>query len=135
MSYATKEQIDSLSATHEIPLKKDVIYDKSIEYISRNFGSGKHVLDMQDKPNGKIVGNISTPVNHGFHTATSKLVIFVKDGKYKIFLENIQQYGNGTPHDVIMLLERDFETVKEFFFKLDKEHFDFLNGKNSKSDF
>lgn len=135
MTYATKEQIDALSSTHETTLKKEIIFDKSIEYISRSFGSGKAVLELQDKANWKIIGNITCPVNYGYHTATAKMIIFIKDNKYKIFLENVMQHGNATPNQVIPLLERDYEPVKECFTKIDNSHYSFLTNKDKKEDF
>jgi uncharacterized protein YajQ (UPF0234 family) len=134
MTYATKEQIDALSSTHETTLKKEIIFDKSIEYISRSFGSGKAVLELQDKANWKIIGNITCPVNYGYHTATAKMIIFIKDNKYKIFLENVMQHGNATPNQVIPLLERDYEPVKECFTKIDNSHYSFLTNKDKKEE-
>lgn len=134
-SYATKEQIDSLQSVREVPIKKDLIFAKSLEWISRNYMSSKNVIELQDKENGKIVGNISFPIEKGFHTAVAKLVIAIKEGKYKIYLDNIIQYGNAQPNITYQLFEANFLDAKAKFNEIDNELFAFIQGKNSKDNF
>lgn len=134
-SHVTKEQVDSLQSVREVQLKKDLIFAKSLEWMSRNFVSSKNVIELQDKENGKIVGNITFPTEKGFHTARATMVITIKDNRYKLYMENLYQNGNATPHIVVEMFEANFPDAKAKFNQIDNELYAFLQGKNSKDNF
>jgi len=79
----------------EVPeLKKDDIYNRVLNYFIYNYGSGKSVIQTQDKENGQIIGkglydNIHTFSNgFGFvYLSTWHIArVDVKDGKARVIL-------------------------------------------------
>ena len=79
----------------EVPnMKKDDIYNRVLNYFVYNYGSGKSVIQTQDKENGQIIGkglyeNLHT-FSNGFgwvYLSTWHIVrVDVKDGKARIIL-------------------------------------------------
>jgi len=79
----------------EVPeMKKDDIYNRALNYFVYNYGSGKSVIQTQDKENGQIIGkglyeNFLT-FSNGFgmvYLGTWHIVrVDVKEGKARILL-------------------------------------------------
>ena len=79
----------------EVPdMKKDEIYNRALMYFVYNYGSGKSVIQTQDKENGQIIGkglyeNLQT-FSNGFgwvNLSTWHIVrVDVKDGKARVIL-------------------------------------------------
>lgn len=82
----TKENLTKQVVVDLPGLSKDAIYKKSLEWIAVSFGSGKEVLEYQNKEDGKIIGNISTvmPSLVLSFKAGSSLTIEAKDGKARL---------------------------------------------------
>ena len=94
------ELIDTVSGT------KDELYVKAHEFIARNFGSAKAVIDMQDKEAGKLIGkplfyyeNSIQNTRTGSHTfrddVTYVISIDVKDGKYRCVVSDFNHKGGS----------------------------------------
>lgn len=106
----------------EVPaMKKDDIYNRVLMYFVYNYGSGKSVIQTQDKENGQIIGkglyeNVQT-FSNGFgwvNISTWHIArVDVKDGKARIILtlteysENFK--GSISSHNVT----EDFPINKE----------------------
>lgn len=93
---ASREQIQSLRFTKDLPGKKQAeIFDKALEWGIRNFGSGKSVIDIQDKAQGKIVANRSIPTKSIQGGMSARLefqtVIYIKDNSIEVFQENLSE--------------------------------------------
>ena len=79
----------------EVPdMKKDDIYNRVLNYFVYNYGSGKSVIQTQDKENGQIIGKGIYDRLHTFsngsgwvYLGTWHIVrIDVKDGKARIII-------------------------------------------------
>lgn len=106
----------------EVPeMKKDDIYNRVLMYFVYNYGSGKSVIQTQDKENGQIIGkglyeNLQT-FSNGFgwvNLSTWHIArVDVKDGKARIILtlteysENFK--GSISSHNV----KEDFPINKD----------------------
>ena len=93
---ATREEIQSLRFTKDLPGKKQSeIFDKTLEWGIRYFGSAKSAIDIQDKTAGKIVANRSIPtksIQGGFAARLEfQTVIYIKDGFIEVFGENYSE--------------------------------------------
>jgi hypothetical protein len=87
----------------EVPeMKRDDIYNRVLNYFIYNYGSGKSVIQTQDKENGQIIGkglyeNLRTFSNGmGFvNLSTWHIVrVDVKDGKARIIL-TLSEYSEN----------------------------------------
>lgn len=79
-------------------IKKDVLFKKSLEWVATNFGSGKQVLEYQDKETGKIIGNIVTTktVFLAQYRFFSTMTIEVKDEKARLSFQVNSLNVDGT---------------------------------------
>lgn len=81
----------------EVDLKKDAIYDATLQWLAETFVSSKSVIEFQDKGSGKIIGNIRVeiqmhdPIFGAAWTANAKATqkIEIKDGKFRMSFSNI----------------------------------------------
>lgn len=105
----------------EVPeMKKDEIFNRVLNYFVYNYGSGKSVIQTQDKDNGLIVGkglyenvfagNLLTPT---YIDAWHIVRVDVKDGKARIII-TLTQYdekitgGNTPPSYFSFKIEQTF---------------------------
>jgi len=67
-------------------MTKNQIFVKSINWLAENFRSSKSVIELQDKEQGKIVGNIVTSEVIFISTFQyeSKMIIDIKDSRVRI---------------------------------------------------
>lgn len=82
----------ALEMVHEVPLKKDEIFNRSLEWMAKTFVDSKEVIELKDKESGKIIGKgIVTFTNMGMATIPCRytLTIEAKDGKYRASFENL----------------------------------------------
>jgi len=114
----------------EVPeMKKDEIYNRVQNYFVYNYGSGKSVIQTQDKENGLIVGKgIYKDVHVGISLLTTYIDAWhivrvdVKDGKARIIL-TLTEYdkkivgGNTPPSYVTMKVEQEFPINENGMFK------------------
>ena len=87
----------------EVPdLKKDVIFNRALNYFTYNYVSGKAVVQTQDKENGLVVGKGVYDNVHGKSIdAWHILRVDVKDGRARVML-TLTEYekkkdGGNTP--------------------------------------
>jgi hypothetical protein len=83
----TKENLTKQIVVDFPGMKKDAIYKKTLEWIATSFGSGKEVIEYQNKDDYKIIGNIKTAIPGGLgltFMAGSSMTIEVKDDKARI---------------------------------------------------
>ena len=79
------------TSIHEVKLKKDIIYDRIMIYIARNSQFPKEALRYNNKSQGVITFNsvvngeiLENPTYAYKYKVEYKVVIYVKDNKYKI---------------------------------------------------
>lgn len=78
----------------EVPeLKKDEIFTRVINYFKYNYGSGKSVIQTQDKEKGLIVGKgVYDNIHVGISLATTYvdiwhiLRVYIKEGRVRVIL-------------------------------------------------
>lgn len=71
-------------------LAKDKVYDKTLQWISRNFKSAKSVIEYQDRNAGTIIGNGRTNFGNFVEIPVSfTMEITIKDGKYRVVFDNL----------------------------------------------
>ncbi len=129
----TPEQLMHQEIVDLSGMKKDLIFQKSLEWISTTFGSGKSVLDYSDKESGKIVGNIFThfTIVIAKVNVKVKMTIDIKDGKARL------TYSPSTI--VYEDIERDIRSgevddVKESFKPITNSYMDFMLKQKSNND-
>jgi hypothetical protein len=119
----------------EVPeMKKDDIYNRVLNYFIYNYGSGKSVIQTQDKENGLIVGKgLYNDVHIGISIVTTYIDAWhivrvdIKDGKARIIL-TLTEYdkkvtgGNTPPSYSTMKIEQEFPINEKGMFKT-------VNGK------
>jgi hypothetical protein len=86
--YELVNSVDSIS--------KDVIFDRTKFWIAQFFNSSKHVIDFEDKENGKLTfsGTLNFISEKKFYNGQGhinfKAIVQVKDSKYKISIYNFE---------------------------------------------
>lgn len=121
----------------EINLTKEQIFDKSILWIAENFKSAKSVLEIQDKTNGKIIGNSNFDIPYLMSSATINFTISIdiKDGKYRITYTNliIDYYRTNEGSADLLGKKRVIEMSRQLAFKrfieINKSLNDYMNKK------
>lgn len=110
----------SFVGVHDVPLSKEIIFSKTIEWAAKNFHSANDVIQLQDKATGKIV-------LHGLFTATGSFQsvetpysanIDIKEGKYRIEFIDLRDY-----HAALN------QAVKDHFTQTDAELLEFIGAK------
>jgi len=86
---------------------KDELFVKANEWVAKSFVDAKSVIQMHDKEAGKIIAKgvmtvntsfmLYTLTNHVSYTAT----ISIKEGKYKIVLDNFELFETVTTSRVV----------------------------------
>jgi hypothetical protein len=114
----------------EVPeIKKDDIYNRVQNYFVYNYGSGKSVIQTQDKENGLVVGKgLYNDVHVGISLITTYIDAWhivrvdVKDGRARIIL-TLTEYdkklvgGDTPPSYVTMKVEQEFPINGKGMFK------------------
>ncbi|MGE7777750.1 DUF4468 domain-containing protein [Chitinophaga sp. NPDC101104] len=74
--------------------KKDELFVRAFEWVSKSYGSAKAVVDMHDKEAGKIIGKamMSFPKSP-FGTIAYVMSIDVRDGKYRMVISDFRHSG------------------------------------------
>ncbi|WP_126244370.1 DUF4468 domain-containing protein [Chitinophaga rhizosphaerae] len=82
------------SITESSADKKDELFVRAFEWVSKSYGSAKAVVDMHDKEAGKIIGKamMSFPKNP-FGNIAYVMSIDVRDGKYRMVLSDFRHSG------------------------------------------
>lgn len=97
-------------------LKKDEIYARALHYFVYNYGSGKAVIQTQDKEAGTIVGkgiyarvHVGTDLTTTVFNTDHILRIDVKDGKARVMVTLVQYsmetagtYGRTSHNDMMV---------------------------------
>lgn len=98
-------KIDSISGKYKSQgieildsLKKDVLYNKSIEWITLNYKSAKDVIQLSDKESYKIIvkGNFNTSLFMKEGWIGHTLILEFKDGKMRYIYTDFNYYSPGT---------------------------------------
>lgn len=80
---------------NKVDLKKDAIFDNTIQFLAQYFVSAHDVIQVQDKANGIIIAKIilvsTTPIPFGEvkHDVKITMKIEIKDNKYRASFSNI----------------------------------------------
>jgi hypothetical protein len=99
----------------EVPeMKKDDIYSRVLNYFVYNYGSGKSVIQTQDKENGQIIGKGLYEDLHTFSNGFGWIILStwhivrvdVKDGKARIIL-TLTEYSEDFKGSVSSHLVRE----------------------------
>ena len=126
---ATLEQRQVAEVIQFPDMTKDQIFDKSMTWIHTQFGSGKAVMEYQDKSTGKIIGNVCIPIKIdplGINPSVidTNMTIDIKDGKVRMqlaahsitFLETPVSYGSSvTAPSSREVYSGDIKKMKESF--------------------
>ncbi len=112
----------------EVPgMKKEDIYNRALNYFIYNYGSGKSVIQTQDKDKGEITGkglyDEIFRYSNGFgfiYTGTYHILrVNVKDGKARILLtlteysEYFNGGGSGNPSTFKLIINKQFPVNKD----------------------
>ena len=114
----------------EVPeMKKDDIYNRVLNYFVYNYGSGKSVIQTQDKENGLIVGKgLYNDVHVGISLVTTYIDAWhivrvdIKEGKTRIIL-TLTEYdkkvtgGDTPPNYSTMKIEQEYPINEKGMFK------------------
>lgn len=114
----------------EVPeMEKDDIYNRVLNYFVYNYGSGKSVIQTQDKENGFIVGKgLYNDVHIGISIVTTYIDAWhivrvdVKNGRARIIL-TLTEYdkkvtgGNTPPSYSTMKIEQEYPINEKGMFK------------------
>lgn len=124
----------TLQEIHEISLSKDVIFSRSLEWMARVFVHSTHVIELQDKENGKIIGkgmtefyNGDTPTPCGF-----TMMVEAKNNKYRVTYSNYTAMWGVTQNLPRPLwFPRHIEQVKAKLRILDASLYSYLSEKKN----
>lgn len=108
-------------------IKKDEIYNRVLNYFVYNYGSGKSVIQSQDKENGEIIGKglydkvfkFSNGFGFIYMSTYHILRVNVKDGRARIILtltdysEFFNGGGSGAPSTSTLTVTQQFPFNKE----------------------
>lgn len=85
----------SFNEVVESPYSKDILYNKALEWFAVHFKSGKDVVQIKDKEQGKILGKyvVVNVTNLGNTSVTVQILI--KDNKYKYVFSDVYYTGGG----------------------------------------
>lgn len=136
-SQPTAQQEKSLQKVEEFPeLEKPELYDRSLEWVVRNYNSANDVIQLKDPEDGQIIGRGigSASFDVGFQRHFQyTMIIDIKDGKIRTRYENIQSIdmnGVAGPN-----MNMQWGTVKEYFNGLNQELYTFIsNYENNDGD-
>ncbi len=80
----------------ELSLKKDVLYDKGLNWAAIAFKNSNDVIQIKDKENGKIVGKyLLQPYEPKFGLVSATITLLFKDNKYKYIISDLNYQGSG----------------------------------------
>ncbi|WP_419803448.1 DUF4468 domain-containing protein [Mucilaginibacter sp.] len=91
------------STTHKITYqniihladKKDVLYDKGLNWFAIAFKSSNDVIQIKDKENGKIVGKyLLQPYEPKFGFVSATVTLLFKENKYKYIITDLNYQGS-----------------------------------------
>lgn len=90
ITYTNVVNVDSLS--------KNELFSRAQEWVVKTYNSGKDVVQLSDKDNGKLIGNGALDVSWKNMSGYIKytISIYVKDGKYKYEITNLHHIMSGT---------------------------------------
>lgn len=93
-SYKEVVELDSL-------FKKDNLYFAAREWFAKSFNSAQHVIQMEERDAGKLIGKGNFSVNHKIlngeypsGTIDFTVIIEVKDGRYRYEFTDFYHKGN-----------------------------------------
>lgn len=117
----------------ELPgVKKDVIFTRSLNWIASEFLSAKAVIELQDKDQGKIIGNVLIKYANSFMSTVNmftKLTIEVQNDKARITLLPIHiDYGTGTRS----YQDRDLPRVGKEYSRIIENYKNFVSKEEEK---
>lgn len=90
-------------------VSRDELYSRAREWFVRTYKSAEHVLQIDDRSIGKIGGKAWTgiPINYMQVDRTENLhytiIIYLKDGRYKIHMTDFFLRGYGGPNNLTQL--------------------------------
>jgi hypothetical protein len=112
-------------------IAKDVLFTRSLNWLATDFVSSKAIIDMQDKAQGKIIGNIMVPYRIIFAPVSmhTKLIIEVQKDKARLTLIPIEV--NMAPSNVGTRSFRDDDVsrVAEEYQNIIKKYQEFVSKK------
>jgi predicted ATP-dependent protease len=98
-----------LQRVYDVPnLSKDQIYSKTLSWMAETYNSSKHVIELQDKESGRIVGNAITTFNSWIGIPLSyryTISVDTKDNKIRVQFRDfisVDQEGQSAQNDYEM---------------------------------
>ena len=105
------------SYVYEFKLSKDQIYDRSLVWFAEQFISSNDVLQLKDKPNGKIIGR---GAGEFVYTLFPRKYLYsvrvdIKDNKARLTFDNYQPVKNGETVGISLEWKEAYTSVKSNF--------------------
>ena len=116
-------------------IKKQQIYERSLQWMAHTFVSSKSVLEYQNIIEGKIIGNAVIPCHYisadnldwGMMSVTHKLQLDIKDNKARVsFICLSMTLDNDKYHREYPMAEEYLPSVRKELNKLVKEYKKFV---------
>lgn len=121
----------SLQKVHDIDLKKDEIYSRSLEWLAKTFTDSKAVIEMQDKDSGKIIGKGVITFTAGIVNIPCRFTMSIeaKDGRYRTTYSNFTGLWDDGLNSQPLEQTRHIEQVKADLTIIDADLLSFLSNK------
>jgi len=120
---------------YDVTLKKDLLFNKSLEWLAISYKSAKAVIELQDKPAGKIIGRGNSSVYYRLDDRKFSYLIQidVKDNRARIMFSQLEAIGatygegRGAPLEYLDV----YNLVIGNLDSLAKNYFDFISSKKT----
>lgn len=102
---------------YEFKLSKNQIYDKSLVWFAEQFVSSNDVIQLKDKPNGKIIGRGAGEFTYTMFPRKYlySVKIDIKDNKARLVFDNYQPIKNGETVGISLEWKEAYTAVKANF--------------------
>lgn len=103
---SVSKRIEFAEVVQADSLKKDELYSRAREWFAKTFKSADHVLQMDDREAGKLIGKGFADLDFSTKMTVIKikmyftLTISIKDGKYRYVFSDIYYKGYPNSYDL-----------------------------------
>jgi len=125
----------NIQTVHEINLKQNEIFVRTLEWMAQIFNDSKSVVEISDRENGKIIGKGITDITHLIINIPCQftMIVEVKDGKYRTSYNNfIGMWGEYKNDPRPVEYQKDVEALKIKLTEMDNNLFSYLSSAKVK---